>query len=416
MSYQDFMKNTLCILMAGGKGERLYPLTKDRAKPSVRFGGIYRIIDFTLSNCLNSGIRRIYVLTQYRSVSLDRHIRMGWNMFNRELDEFIDCIPPQQRNVDRWYRGTADSIYQNIHILQRERPARILVLSGDHIYRMNYNDMLAFHMEKEADLTVGGVEIDRSLAGSFGVIGCDDEYRITSWEEKPKDPKSVPGKPDKSFVSMGVYIFDTKALVKNVIDDAKDAGSDHDFGKNVVPRMIEKHRVFVHTFRDATDPNSQYWRDIGTLDAYWEANMDLVSLEPQFNLYDPRWPIRTYQEQVPPAKTVVAINSQGDEQGVGMVLNSIISGGCVVSGGKVVQSVLSHNVRVESFSVVEDSVLLEGVRVGPHARIRKAVVDQEVVIPEGFTVGHDRDQDRRRFAISPGGVAIVPRGIILERG
>jgi len=285
------MENTLCILMAGGRGERLYPLTKDLAKPAVRFGGIYRIIDFTLSNCLNSGIRRIYILTQYRSLSLDRHVRLGWGVFNHELDEFIECIPPQQRHVDRWYRGTADSIYQNIYILQQQRPERVLILSGDHVYKMNYNHMLEFHKEKKAELTVAGVAVDRATASAFGVIGCDDDFRITTWEEKPKDPRSIPGYPDKAFVSMGVYIFDTRTLVKHVIADAKDPSSDHDFGKNVVPRMVESRRVYVHNFHDATDEDSRYWRDIGTIDAYWEANMDLVSVVPQCNLYDRRWPV-----------------------------------------------------------------------------------------------------------------------------
>ncbi|MFC1835894.1 glucose-1-phosphate adenylyltransferase [Thermodesulfobacteriota bacterium] len=409
----DAMTNTLCLLMAGGRGERLYPLTKDAAKPSVRFGGIYRIVDFTLSNCLNSNIRKIYVLTQYRSVSLDRHIRLGWSIFNQELNEYIECVPPQQRHVDRWYRGTADSIYQNIYILQQERPERVLILSGDHVYKMNYNEMLAFHLEKNADLTVAGVEVPRAQATAFGVIGCDDEYRITSWEEKPSDPKPVPGKTDSSFASMGVYIFNTEALVRNVIADAKDSSSQHDFGKNVVPRMMDSDRVYVHNFREANNEASQYWRDIGTLDAYWEANMDLVSLSPQCNLHDPRWPIRTYQEQVPPAKTVAAGGVGEDEQGVGMVLNSMISGGSVVSGGKVVRSVLSHNVHVSPFSVVEDSVLLDGVRIGPHAKVRRAIIDQDVVVPEGFAIGYDPKQDATRFTISPGGVVAVPRGIRL---
>jgi len=402
------------MLMAGGKGERLYPLTKDIAKPAVRFGGIYRIVDFTLSNCLNSNIRRIYVLTQYRSVSLDRHVRLGWNIFNHELDEFIECVPPQQRNVDRWYRGTADSIYQNIHILQQERPERVLILSGDHVYKMDYNDMLAFHLEKNADLTVAGVEVDRSTASAFGVIGCDDDFRITTWEEKPADPKPVPGNPDKSFVSMGVYIFNTEPLVKNVISDAKNPSVDHDFGRNVVPGMLEKSRVFVHNFREAANRQSTYWRDIGTLDAYWEANMGLVSVTPQCNLYDEHWPIRTYQEQVPPAKTVFAGGEGEAGKRVGEVLDSIISGGCIVSGGRVVRSVLAPNVRINSFSVVEESVVLDGVNVGRGARIRRAIVDRDVVVPEGCSIGFDPEEDARRFSISSGGIVIVPQGIRLD--
>jgi glucose-1-phosphate adenylyltransferase len=401
------------MLMAGGRGERLYPLTKNRAKPSVRFGGIYRIIDFTLSNCLNSNIRRIYVLTQYRSVSLDRHIRQGWNLFSPELGEFIECIPPQQRNVDRWYRGTCDSIYQNIHILQRERPERVLILSGDHVYKMDYNEMLRYHVEKGAELTVAGVEVDRSEATAFGVIGCSDDLRITSWEEKPAEPKHVPGNPDKSFVSMGVYIFDTKALVKGVIADAKDTSSHHDFGKDVVPAMMSSGKVFVYRFRDATDPSSNYWRDIGTIDAYWSANMDLVSVSPHCNLYDETWPIRTRQEQVAPAKTVFAGGEGEEKERIGTVLDTIVSGGCIVSGGRVAQSVLSPRARVNSYSSVEQSVLLDGVQVGRRAKIRKAIIDSDVVVPEGFTIGYDDEKDKARFTVSPGGVVVVPAGMTL---
>ncbi len=407
------MKDTLCILMAGGKGERLYPLTKAQAKPSVRFGGIYRIIDFTLSNCLNSGVRNIYILTQYRSLSLDRHIRLGWSIFSHELGEFIECVPPQQRNVDRWYRGTSDSIFQNIYLLQRDRPARVLILSGDHVYKMDYNEMLAFHIEKNSELTVAGVEVDQAEARSFGVIGRDKHSQIIEWVEKPKEPPTVPGKPDKSLVSMGVYIFNTDILVKNVIADAKNSSSSHDFGKDVVPQMIRKHRVFVHTFTEANNPESRYWRDIGTLDAYWEANMDLCSVAPQCNLYDPKWPIRTYQEQVPPARIVNSANNTGRDKGKCSVVDSLLSGGCIVSGGKVARSVLSHNVEIGAGALVEDSVLLDGVHVGDGARIRKAIIDNEVFVPNGFSIGRDLKSDRTRFSISPGGVVVVPRGISL---
>lgn len=407
------MRKSLCLLMAGGKGERLYPLTKDQAKPAVRFGGIYRIIDFTLSNCLNSNIRRIYVLTQYRSVSLDRHIRLGWNIFNQELDEFVECIPPQQRHVDRWYRGTADSIYQNIYILQRERPERVLILSGDHVYKMDYNEMLKFHLENNAELTVGGVEVDRSTASAFGIIGCDETMRITSFEEKPADPKPVPGNPDKSFVSMGVYIFNTEVLVKNVIADAKESESSHDFGKDIVPKMIGTSRVYVYRFHDATDRDSRYWRDIGTIDAYWEANMDLVSPHPQCDLYDPDWPIRTYQEQVPPARTLLTDPKEDPITGKRIVHNSLISGGCVVAGGSVTRSVLSPRVRIDQSSSIEDSVLLDGVHVGKRAKVRKAIIDRGVFVPDDFPVGFDEAEDAKRFTISPGGVVLVPEGITI---
>ena len=414
MNLRNEMKGALCVLMAGGKGERLYPLTKARAKPSVRFGGIYRIVDFTLSNCLNSDIRRIYVLTQYRSVSLDRHIRLGWNIFNHELGEFIECVPPQQRNVDRWYRGTADSLYQNIHILQRERPKRVLILSGDHVYKMNYNDMLSFHIEKGADLTVAGVEAPREEAKAFGVIGCDDDYRIVDWEEKPSNPKHVPGKPDKSFVSMGVYIFDTKALVKNVIDDAKNSNSSHDFGRDIVPKMIDTNKVYVHSFKEVNNESSAYWRDIGTLDAYWQANIDLCSSTPSCNLYDQEWPIRTYQEQVPPAKIMASHFSEPSMPAGVETVNCIISGGCLVSGARIVRSVLSHGVVVGEGSMIEDSVLLDKCRIGKDARIKKAIIDHDVNIPDGAVVGYDPDEDKRRFTISPGGVVVVPRGISLD--
>ncbi len=413
MSVQKDMRDTLCLLMAGGRGQRLYPLTKDVAKPSVRFGGIYRIIDFTLSNCLNSEIRKIYVLTQYRSVSLERHIRRGWSLFSHELDEFIECVPPQQRYVDRWYRGTADSIYQNIHVLQYERPTRVLIVSGDHIYKMNFKDMLRFHLEKNAELTIAGVEVDRKEAGAFGIIGCNEDYRITDFTEKPENPVSVPGNPDKSFVSMGIYIFETDVLVKNVIGDAKNPESSHDFGKDIIPAMIDKCRVFVHNFREPTDGDGHYWRDVGTLDAYWESNMDLTSVTPKLNLYEEQWPIRTYQEQVPPAKTVFSGGGGEEKDRIGTVLDSLISGGCIVSGGEVRNSVLSYNVRVNSYSSVEQSVILEGVDVGRGAKIRKAIIDSEVRVPDGFRIGYDPEEDGKRFSISPGGVVIVPQGISL---
>ncbi len=413
MINHDLMKDTLCILMAGGKGERLYPLTKTRAKPSVRFAGIYRIVDFTLSNCLNSNIRRIYVLTQYRSLSLDRHIRLGWNIFNHELGEFIECVPPQQRNVDRWYRGTADSIYQNIYILQRERPKRVLILSGDHVYKMNYNDMLAFHIEKGAELTVAGVEAPRSQARAFGVIGCDNDFSITTFEEKPAHPKPVPGKPDTSFVSMGVYIFETEALVRQVISDAKKSESSHDFGKDVVPAMIGSGKVFVHNFKEANNEGSRYWRDIGTLDAYWEANIDVSSAYPNCNLYDPLWPIRTYQEQVPPAKIVKPTEDSLKDKWNSNIVDSIISGGCVIKGSSVRRSVLSPNVSIDCGSVVEESVLLDGATVGKGARLKKVILDHQVVIPDGFTIGYDVEEDCRRFSISPAGIVVVPKGISL---
>lgn len=414
MNLKNEMRDTLCILMAGGKGERLYPLTKARAKPSVRFGGKYRIVDFTLSNCLNSDIRRIYVLTQYRSLSLDRHIRLGWNIFNHELGEFIECVPPQQRNLDRWYRGTADSIYQNIYLLQRERPKRVLILSGDHVYKMNYNDMLAFHIENNAELTVAGVEAPRSEAKAFGVIGCDENYRIIDWEEKPENPKTIPGDTNTSFVSMGVYIFNTDTLVKNVIGDAKNKNSSHDFGKDIVPRMVESNKVMVHSFKEPDGKGGRYWRDIGTLDAYWEANIDLGSSKSQCNLYDESWPIRTYQVQAPPAKVVSAKIEGQSTAKKSQIVNSILSGGCLIKGAEVKNSVLSHNVSLEAGSSLTDVVALDGVRIGAGARIKKAILDQGVEIPAGFSIGYDRELDSSRFSISPEGVVVVPQGMSLS--
>ncbi len=401
------------MLMAGGKGERLYPLTKDWAKPSVRFAAAYRIIDFTLSNCINSGIRRIRVLTQYRSVPLERHIRLGWNILSHELDEYIECVPPQQRNVDRWYRGTADSIYQNIHILQRERPERVLILSGDHIYKMDYNDMLAFHIRNNAELTVAGVEIDRSEASAFGVIGCNEDFRITSWEEKPEEPSGIPGKPDKSFVSMGIYIFDTDVLVQRVIDDAKGRDSAHDFGKNVVPCMLDTHRVFVHPFREPGSDEKHYWKDVGTLDAYWASNLDMASATPQCDMYDVSWPVRTLKEQMPPAKVLSPRNQSHSGRSEMNIKDSLLAGGCVIDQGMVSRSVLSYGVRTHPGSLVKDSVLLDDVSIGPNARVRKALIAQNVEVPAGFSIGYDPEEDARRFIVSFGGVVVVPEGAVL---
>jgi glucose-1-phosphate adenylyltransferase len=405
------MTPTLTIIMAGGRGERLYPLTRDRAKPAVRFGGIYRIIDFTLSNCLNSGIRQIYLLTQYNSVSLERHLKLAWNFLNRELGEFIESIPPQYRTEDRWYAGTADSIFQNINLLEQVRPERVLILSGDHIYKMDYQDMIDFHVENKAEVTVGAAEIPRHQASHMGVISVDSKYRIKEFLEKPSDPPPMPGNSKVSLVSMGVYIFNTVRLVRELIMDSK-TNSEHDFGKNIIPDMISrKEKVFAYPFQDKNRKKAKYWRDIGSLDSYWETNMDLVSVDPEFNLYDQEWPIRTYQGQYPPAKTVFANEKQGR---VGQVLDSLVSGGCVISGGRVERSILAPRVRINSFAQVEDSIFMEGVDIGRHAKIRRAIIDKEVHIPQGFEIGYDLAEDAKRFSITPGGIVVVPSGIILE--
>ena len=401
----------LTIIMAGGRGERLYPLTRDRAKPAVRFGGIYRIIDFTLSNCLNSGIRQVYLLTQYNSVSLERHLKLGWNFLHRELGEFIESIPPQYRTEDRWYAGTADSIFQNINLLEQVKPERVMILSGDHIYKMNYQDMIEFHIENKAEVTVGAAEIPRHQASQMGVIAVDSAYQIKEFLEKPSDPPPMPGKKRTSLVSMGVYIFNTEKLVRELIIDSK-ANSQHDFGKNIIPDMISrKEKVFAYPFQDKNRKRAKYWRDIGSLDSYWETNMDLVSVDPEFNLYDQEWPIRTYQGQYPPAKTVFANEKEGR---VGQVLDSLVSGGCVISGGKVERSILAPRVRINSFAHVEDSIMMEGVDIGRHARVRRAIIDKEVHIPQDFEIGYDPIEDAKRFSITPGGISVVPSGIILE--
>ncbi len=400
----------LSMVLAGGKGERLYPLTQDRAKPAVPFGGIYRIIDFTLSNCLNSGIRRIYLLTQYKSLSLNRHIIQGWNIFNPHLDEFINLIPAQQRVGEDWYLGTADAIYQNVYVLQQDRPDLVLILSGDHIYKMNYGEMVQYHHEKQADLTVGVIEMDKHLSRQFGVLQVDETYRIIGFDEKPEIPKTIPGNADLILANMGVYIFNTEALVRRVIEDAKNPQSQHDFGKNVIPAMVNQDRVYAYSFHDENKKEAKYWRDIGTLDAYYEASMDLVNIDPQFNLYDTEWPVRTYYPLLPPAKTVF---EEFDTGRVGLASNSILSSGCIISGGKVSRSILSPSVRIHSFSEVQDSILMEGVDIGRRARVRRAIIDKGIRVPEGYQIGYDLAEDAKKFTVSESGLVVIPKGTIL---
>jgi len=403
------LEETLVIILAGGQGERLYPLTRDRAKPAVPFGGIYRIVDFTLSNCLNSGLRRIYVLTQYKSLSLERHIRLGWDVFNESLDEFITVIPPQQRTVGTWYLGTADAVFQNIYTLERTRPRRVLILAGDHIYKMDYSLMLAQHVETGAGLTVGCVEHPREQCRAFGVAAVDEEHRIVEWREKDPDPPPIPGRPETCLASMGIYVFETDVLVRETSRDAR-RDSAHDFGRNIVPETVAASRrpggprVFAYDFLDENRKEVQYWRDVGSIDAYWEANMDLVAVDPVFNLYDTAWPIRTCHEQMPPAKSVFA-----DEDRRGQALDSLVAGGCIISGGTVVRSILSPGVRIHSYSHVSESVLMEGVKVGRRAQIRRAVIDKGTAVPENEVIGHDLEHDRRRFTVTPGGIVVVPK-------
>ena len=401
------MKKVLAMVLAGGRGERLYPLTRDRAKPAVPFGAIYRIIDFTLSNCLNSEIRRIYALTQYKSISLHRHIQLGWNILSAPLGEFIEVIPAQQRINEHWYQGTADAIFQNFYTLQREKPDLVLILSGDHVYKMDYRKMIDFHLEKNADLTVATIRMDRQLSREFGVIEVDKDWRIIGFQEKPEEPKTIPGDPEGILASMGVYVFNTEILVRRLIEDAR-SDSTHDFGKDIIPLMIGRDRIFAFDFRQGDQGGSGYWRDVGTIDAYFEANMDLISVSPQLNLYDPQWPIFTYQSPYPPAKTVLA-----EEGRVGTAINSIVSNGCIISGGSVKRSILSPRVVIHSYAEVEDSIFLEGVDVGRHAKIRKAIIDKEVQIPPGVEIGYNLDEDAKRFTVTGPGIVVVPKGLRL---
>ena len=405
------MRRLLTFVMAGGKGERLLPLTKDRAKPAVPFGGIYRIIDFTLSNCINSGIRKIHVLIQYKSISLQRHLRMGWSIFDSELGEYIDVIPAQQRTGDHWYLGTADAIYQNIYSIEQEQPDHVLVLAGDHVYKMNYAEMLDFHQTHQATVTVGVIEMEKERAKGFGIVEVDAQGRIVGFEEKPANPKTIPGEPGRCYVSMGIYLFDRFFLEQALIEDAQRRDSSHDFGRDVIPRAARDVRVMAYNFKDENKKESKYWRDIGTLDAYYEANMDLIQVTPQFNLYDREWPIRTYHEQWPPAKTVFADDATGR---VGTVLDSLVANGCIVSGGHVQRGILSPDVRVNSFAQVQDAILMEHVEVGRYAKIRRAIVDKDVVIPRYAEIGYDLDEDRRRFLVTESGIVVVGKGTVIE--
>ena len=407
----SLLRTTLTMILAGGQGERLYPLTRDRAKPAVPFGGIYRIIDFTLSNCVNSNLRRINLLTQYRSISLDRHLLLGWDIFSPELGEFLYTIPPQHRTRESWYRGTADAIYQNIYTLEQERPRQVLVLSGDHVYKMDYTPMLTHHEEKDADLTLACVEMPCDQARDLGVVEIDEASRVVGFEEKPTSPRPLRDNPDRSLVSMGVYIFRTETLVRSVAEDSKRETA-HDFGRNIIPHLVSGGRVFAFRFQDKNRGKVNYWRDIGTIDTYWEANMDLVATDPMFNLYDNAWPLRTYQEQYPPAKVV--IEEEGGEERRNFVRNSLIAGGCILAGGRVERSILSYGVRVHKNSVVEDAILMEGVDVGREAHVRRAIIDKDVIIPPGCRIGCDPAQDQRRFKVTEKGIVVVPKGFPVD--
>jgi glucose-1-phosphate adenylyltransferase len=409
------MKDVLAVVLAGGKGARLDPLTRDRAKPAVPFGGSYRIIDFCLSNCLNSGIRKMLVLTQYKAMSLDRHINLGWrHFFCRELGEFIDVCPPQQRIDEHWYQGTADAVYQNIYVLEKERTEYVVILAGDHIYKMNYHTMLDHHRAMKADLTIGALRVPVAQARQFGVMQVDDRNRIIGFEEKPERPRTIPGDDGYALASMGIYVFTSRFLFEQLCRDANRPDSRHDFGRDIIPSIIDTHRIFAFPFRDENRKSDAYWRDVGTLDAYYEANMDLVGIDPLLNMYDDRWPIRTHLPNVPPPKFV--FGSKGESTRQGRALDSIVCQGCIVSGGQVERSILGPNVRVNSFAHVEDSILFDGVDIGRHAKVRRAIIDKGVHIPAGARIGYDLEQDRARgLIVSDGGVVVLAKADGVEQ-
>lgn len=402
---RDYLKKTFVFLLAGGQGERLYPLTRDRSKPAVPFGGIYRIIDFSLSNCLNSDLKKIIVLTQYKSLSLDRHIKTAWNLFHRDFGYYIDVVPPQQRIDNNWYRGTADAIFQNVYIIEMEKPSHVLILSGDHVYKMDYRKLIQSHVETNADMTISAVETPIEEACRFGVLEVDNEYRVTGFKEKPEKPLPVPGKEHSAFVSMGIYVFKTEKLVQYLSEDHKLEGAS-DFGKDIIPRIYGKERIFAYDYVNHEGERA-YWRDIGTIKSYFEANMDLIAVSPVLNLYDQQWPIRTNMEQSPPAKMIF---DEDDRRG--FAINSIISNGAIISGSRVYRSILSPGVKVNSYSEIQDSIIMHNVNIGRHARIKNAIIDKYINIPEGETIGYDPEKDRSRFTVSSDGIVIIPKRYI----
>ena len=400
------LRETLTFVLAGGQGERLFPLTRDRSKPAVPFGGHYRIIDFTLSNCVNSGLMRIFVLTQYRNLSLDRHLKWNWNIFTRVASEFLFTIPPQFRTAGCWYKGTADAVFKNIDILEDWKPARVLILSGDHIYKMDYSQMIEAHIRTDASVTVATVDFERSAAGRMGVLEVDGENRIVSFEEKPESPKPVPDQPNLAKVNMGVYLFNTEVLCRAISEDAA-TDSDHDFGRNIIPGLLDREKVYAYPFVDENRKEVSYWRDIGTIDSYYDASMDLVQTDPQFNLYDTDFPVLSFAETRPPVKTVFA---GGEKDRIGVTLDSLVCNGCIISGGKVERSILSPDVRVNSYSLVQDSILFDRVEIGRNARVRRAIIDKDVKIPPRFSVGYDLAKDAERFTVTKSGIVVIPKG------
>lgn len=403
------MKDTIAVILAGGKGTRLEPLTRDRAKPAVPFGGSYRIVDFVLSNCINSGLRQILVLTQYKAMSLDRHINRAWRpYFCNELGEHLEIIPPQQRIDEQWYRGTADAVYQNIYAIEQYQPKYVVVLAGDHIYKMNYQSMVDYHVSSQADLTIGALRVDIEAAKQFGVMQINPDQRIVGFQEKPESPQTIPGDSEHCLASMGIYVFNARFLYDQLCQDAINQGSSRDFGKNIIPSIIDTHRVMAFPFRDENHKQDAYWRDVGTIAAYYEANMDLIKIDPVLNMYDSQWPIRTLQPNLAPPKFV--FGSRGDTDRVGLAMDSIVCSGSIISGGRVQRSILGPNVRVNSYAQITDSILFEGVEVGRHCRIRNAIIDKGVRIPPETEIGLNPNADRRRgFTVTPEGISVISK-------
>lgn len=406
----NLARNTLALILAGGRGARLHDLTEWRAKPAVHFGGKFRIIDFPLSNCVNSGIRRIGVLTQYKAHSLIRHLGRGWGRFQNDLREFVEVLPASQRTTGNWYAGTADAVYQNLDIIRTHRPEFVLILAGDHVYKMDYGNMLAFHVESGADMTVGCVEVPIEEARGYGVMAVNEQGRVLRFDEKPKEPAPMPGSDDTSLASMGIYVLNTQFLSDELIRDARDPESDRDFGHNIIPDAIARSQVYAYPFRDPQTGAQGYWRDVGTIDTYWAANMELIEPRPDLDLYDSKWLILTHQQQLPSAKFLV---DEGHPQGT--VLNSIVSGGCVVCSARLSRSLLFSNVKVDVGSVLEECVVFPGVVVGRDCRIRKAIIDAGCRIPDGTLIGEDADDDARRFHVSRGGVVLITPEMLGQR-
>ena len=408
------MQNCLAVILAGGKGSRLDPLTRDRAKPAVPFGGAYRIIDFVLSNCLNSGLRRMLLLTQYKAMSLDRHINLGWrHYFCRELGEFIDVVPPQQRIDENWYQGTADAVYQNIYAIEQAKPSLVMILAGDHIYKMNYSRMAEYHLNTDADLTIGALRVGVDSAREFGVMQVDADHRVVGFQEKPKQPEPLPNDPHHCLASMGIYVFDARFLFEVLCEDAVEENSSHDFGKDIIPKLIKRNKVQAFLFKDENRKQDAYWRDVGTLDAYFEANMDLISVDPLLNMYDRLWPIRTFQPHYPPPKFV--FNTNETEDRCGRAVDSIVCQGSIISGGFVERSVVGANARVNSYAHVKSSILFSNVEIGRGARLQNAIIDKGVVIPAGVEIGFDLASDRERgYTVTESGIVVIAKENIVD--